>query len=395
MSDDEMPERHTNASPWCPPRNAWLLAEGIRFLNHGAFGATPVSVLEEQSRIRAAMERAPVRFMLDELPGLLFSSADALGRFIGAAGQDIAFLSNATEGINGVLWSFDWRPGDELVIANHAYPAVRNAAKHIAARFGAVVVEVRMPFPVEDSEELIAAYLEALSPRTRMVVVDHVVSALGLVMPVRKILNHCRQRGIAVLVDGAHGPGMLELNLEELDADWYVGNGHKWLLSAKGCAFVRTAPWRQSDTHPPVLSNFYGSPYPSEFHWTGTRDYSAWASLPAALEFIVSMGAERYRGRLRELAIEAGRELAQEWNVEFGCPVDCIGAMVTLPLPGRPRGSAEDGLAIRRRLLTEHRIEVPVFAIDGVLHARISAQVYCEIEDFQALGRAVLALALS
>lgn len=366
-------------------RNQWHLDPTIHFLNHGSFGATPKCVLAAQEALRLEMETEPVRFMVDALPGRLRSVADQLGRFVGSAGSDLAFATNATEAINGILSSFEFHAGDEIVIADHAYPAILNTVRHWAAIRRLRVAVAQIPFPLEGDDAMVDAYASAITRRTKLVVVDHVFSSLGAVVPIGRIVAICRALKVAVLVDGAHGPGMQALDLATLDADWYVGNAHKWLFSAKGCAFLRVAERRQGKIHPAVISNFYGQGFPLEFDWIGTHDYTPWLSLPVALEFIASFGADRYRTALRNMAIDAATHLAEAWNVSVPLPKAVIGALVSVPLPGRLQGSPADGLLLRRRLLDQHNIEVPVFSINGQLYVRLSAQIYNELDDYLAL----------
>ena len=370
-------------------RRFWHLDPAIHFLNHGSYGATPIPVLNDQHEWRLRMEREPVRFMLDELPAAIRGAAGALAPFVGSTPEALAFCFNATEAINAILGSIDWQAGDEIVVANHAYPAVRNTVGHIARRHGLRVSEARVPFPLANTAAIVDAYAQAISPATRLLLVDHVFSPLAIVSPVQAIVDMSKARGIAVLVDGAHAPGVLPLALDELGADWYVGNAHKWLFAAKGCAFLHVAAPAATGLHPTVISNFYGAGFPAEFDWVGTHDYTAWLSLPAAIEFVETLDVERYRQYLGRLARNAAQCLAEAWGVALPAPPEAFGAMVTMPLPGNLPASPDRVTQLRASLLNDFSIEVPILLINGRLWIRISAQVYNELADYEALAVAV------
>ena len=363
------------------------------YLNHGAFGATPRVVLTAQERWRARMERQPVRFMEETLPRALRRAAGELADYLGTSGERLAFVDNATTAVNTVLRSYPWKRGDELILSDHAYPAVANAARYVAKRAGVAVREVTLPFPVRRAEDLVRPFLAAAGPRTRMAIVDHVCSKSALVMPLAAICAALRRRGVPVLADGAHAPGMLALELDALGAHWYAGNCHKWLFAPKGCGFLWAAPEAAAGLTPLAISNFHGAGFPAEFDWTGTRDPSAYLALSAALAFHRSLGGPRLRTRNRRLALAAARMLARAWDVELPAPAALLGSMVSLALPLPLRATAEAALALNRRLWREHRIEVPVFPLDGRLHLRISAQAYNEPADYELLAAAISALA--
>ena len=371
----------------------FLLDPGVVYLNHGSFGATPRVVLKEQERWRARMERQPTRFMVDTLPGALRRAADELAWFVGTSGERLAFLDNATSAVNTVLRAYPWKCGDELILPDHAYPAVANTANYIAQRTGMVVRVVHLPFPVSTGAELIRPVTAAVNRRTRMAIIDHVCSRSSLVMPVKELCSALRKRGVRVLVDGAHAPGMLPLRLDALGADWYTGNGHKWLFTPKGCAFLWAAPNSQRGLVPLTVSNHHGAGFPLEFDWTGTRDPCAWLSVGAALSFYRSLGGAALRARNRRLALAAARMLAREWKVDLPAPAALLGSMVSLPLPGGPKATPAAALLVNSMLWRRHRIEVPVFCLDNRLYVRISAQAYNEPADYERLADAVLELA--
>lgn len=370
-------------------RHLWSLDPAIHFLNHGSYGATPRYVQAAQMRWREEMEREPVRFMVDTLPEALRQAGARLAKFVGATPSRLAFVENATAGVNAVLRSIDWRTGDRIVLANHAYPAVKNTVRFFAERHGLAVIEAQVPWPLATAGALVDAYARALAGGARLAIIDHVFSPLAVVTPLEPLVSLCHALGTAVLVDGAHAPGLLPLSLDALgDAgvQWYVGNCHKWLNAPKGCGFIVATPEGQRGLHPAVISNYFGEGYEREFAWTGTGDPSARLAVTAALEFIEALGVERYRDGLRALAREGADCIAQAWRVRPGAPDEMFAGMVALPLPAKDPAGVEDAARWRMILLGKHNIEVPVNVIDRALWVRISAQVYNERDDYEKLA---------
>jgi len=360
-------------------RHAWRLDPDFVTVNHGSFGATPECVLAEQDAWRRRMEAQPTRFMGTVLPGALRESADRLGAFLGARGEDIGFVDNATAGCNAVLRSLSLRPDDEVLVFDHGYGAVLNAVRFVTERAGARMTEAAVPFPHATADGIVTAVVALLGPRTRLAVIDHITSGSALVMPLDRIIAACHTVGVPVLVDGAHGPGHIDVDLNGLGADWYTGNCHKWLCAPKGCAFLWTSAARQADTHPTVISHGLGHGYVQEFDWTGTRDPSAFLSIGAALEFHERLGGAALRQRNIDLAAEAAALVARRLNTET---IDSGGAMRLVRLPAGPD---TDAAPLRARLLRAGT-DAPVHAIGGGLWLRLSAFAYNELEDYARLA---------
>jgi isopenicillin-N epimerase len=390
-------------SPFGHPMLAhWTLDPGVTYLNHGTVGATPRRVLAAQQAIRDRIERQPAHVLLRETAdfrhlsqplqrerALMREAADAIGAFLGARGDDVVFVDNATAGVGAVLGSLDLRPGDEIVVNDHSYGAVVKSAQYWASRAGASVRVVELPFPWSDPPAIVAAIAAALGPRTRLAIVDHVSSGSALVMPLAELVARCRAAGVPVLVDGAHAPGALPVDLGALGADWYTGNLHKWAMAPRSCGVLWTAPKWQGMMHPPVISWGVGSGYVAEFDWTGTRDPSPWLAAPEGIAFMRELGIDAMRGYQHELAWDSAQRLGRRWGDGPPMRASQVGGMVTLPLPARAGATGEDSWRLRLALFDEDRIEVQMHPWRDRLWIRISAQVYNAPEDVEQLAQAI------
>ena len=380
----------------------WLLDPAITYLNHGTVGAPPRRVLEAQQRIRDEIERQPSRFLLRELSSTtvgmprsslprMRAAAEEVASFLGARGEDLVFVDNATTGINAVLGSFDLREGDEVLITDQAYGAIRNAATFHAGVRGARVRVVELPPPARGPSAFLEAVLAAIGPRTRLAVMDHVTSESALVLPIADIVARCRERGVAVLVDGAHAPGALALDVPAIGADWYVGNLHKWAHAPRSSGFLWAAKERQQGLHPPVISWGLEKGFTAEFDWVGTKDPTPYLAAPEGILFMRELGPEAMRAHSHGVAWEAARLLGERWKTPYEIPEEMVGTMVTVPLPDRLGSSSEDAARIRDALLLEDRIEVQLHAWKGRLWTRVSAQIYNDIADVERLAAAITA----
>lgn len=383
----------------------WLLDPEIIFLNHGSFGACPRRVLEFQNEIRARLERKPVQFLVRELEPELDAARAALAQFAGADADDLVFVPNATAGVNAVLRSLEFKAGDELVVTDQAYNACRNALNFVAERSGARVAVAHLPFPFRTADELIAPVLAAVTPQTKLALLDHVTSPTGVVLPIARLVDELNRRGVDTLVDGAHAPGMVPLNLNELGAAYYTGNCHKWLCAPKGAALLHVRRDKQKFIRPLTISHGANSArkdrsrYQLEFDWQGTWDPSAVLSVAEAIHFVGSLrpgGWPEIMARNRALALAARKILAGALSAAEPCPEEFIGSLAAVPLPDAPPDALPrlpfNESPLQDSLREKHQIEVPIVSWPAPPQrwVRISAQLYNSLPQYESLAKALV-----
>ena len=379
----------------------WDLDPSITYLNHGTVGVTPRRVLARQQEIRDEIERQPSKFLLRDLSGLvglprgeptlLRQAASIVAEFVNADASDVVFVDNATTGVNAVLRSFPLAAGDEILLTDHNYGATWRVAAFVARERGAHVKTVAVPYPTFGGMALVGAVAAAITPRTRIAVIDHITSESALVFPLATIASTCRARGVPVLVDGAHGPGVLPLDIPSLGVEWYTANLHKWAHAPRSCGFLWARRDRQANLHPPVISWGLDQGFIAEFDWVGTRDPSPWLAAPEGIALLKELGEATVWRYNHDLAWRGAQRLSECWHTRLGFGEADIGFMATVPLPDALGSSAEQAAALRDALLFEDRIEVHVHASHGRLWARISAQIYVQLSDIDRLAAAVAA----
>lgn len=363
-----------------PHCRAWFaLADDLVLLNHGSYGATPRSVLAAQASERAALEADPMAYMF-QLPERLRAVVGRIAPIVGAPADTLALVENASSGVNTVLRSLDWRPGDRVVSTTHTYGAVRQAIQHLVDRWGVHHVEVELPWPVTGPEAVLAAVRPALVG-ARLAVLDHVTSATGLVLPIARLVADCRAQGVLTLVDAAHAPGLVPMAVDAVGADWTTGNLHKWLFANKGCAFLHA---RRPGLIPLVVSHDYAAGFPHSFSWVGTRDPTAWLSIPSALEFAEELGLDAIRAHNDGLCGLAARALSERWSVALP-PASMRAAMACVPLPGVPPEALHDLYGFLRA----RGLAAALIPFQGASYLRISAQVYNGAEEYVRLAEGI------
>jgi isopenicillin-N epimerase len=359
--------------------------------------------MEQRYRLLQHIETEPVRFYSREIYDHIDRARDALAGFLGADPEGLVFVPNATTGVNTVLKSLHFGPGDEILTTDHVYNACNNVAELVARRAGAKVVTVHIPFPAPPPTQVAALILAAVTPRTRLLLIDHITSPTALIFPVEQLARELEPRGVEVLVDGAHAPGMVPLDLRGLGASYYTGNCHKWMCAPKGSAFLYLREDVRSKVRPLTISHGANSPRRDrsflrlEFDWTGTGDPTPYIVIPQCIEFMQGLypeGPQRYMRRNHELAVWAMEYLCGEFGVPQPCAPDMMGSMALAPIlpPWQPPASA--GLVrdpVGERLFEEHKIEVPITRWPGqdFRAVRVSAQAYNSEDDYRRLAGAV------
>lgn len=383
-------------------RSLWGLNPEIDFLNHGSFGAAPLRVLQAQQEWIRRLESDPIEFLGPERSLLPRMDAvrNVISQLVNAPAEDIVMVRNATEGVNAVLQSFDLRPGDEVVVTNHGYNACNNAVRYAAARFATTVVVAQVPFPLCEASEVVDAVASALSAKTRLVLIDHVTSPTGLVFPIAPICQLCQERGIRVMIDGAHAPGMIPVDIGRIGPDYYTANHHKWLCAPKTSGFLYVAPQWQSEVRPTTISHGANTPrygasrFQAEFNWVGTFDPTPILTVPDAIEFISTLypgGLAECMNRNQELALAGRRLLLDRLAIDAPAPESMLGSLASIVLPNPCNRSAVEMEHIKTRLFAEYRIEVPIFSLNSDRYClRISAQAYNSFDQYQRLADALL-----
>jgi isopenicillin-N epimerase len=381
----------------------WQLDPEVVFLNHGAFGACPIAVLEAQQAFRRQLEQEPLRFVMREYEPLLDRARTALAGFVGADPADLVFVSNATTGVNSVLRSLSFSPDDELLTTNHAYNACCNALKFVAERSGAKVVVANIPFPLDSEAQMTQAILSQVSPRTKLVLLDHVASPTAVIFPLSSLIQSLSAQGVDTLIDGAHAPGMLPLTLQSLGATYYTGNCHKWMCAPKGAAFLYVQRDRQAHIRPLTISHGANSSrtdrsrFQLEFDWTGTQDPTAYLCVENAIAHIATLSPQGWAGVMahnRALALQARELLCAALEQPVPCPAEMIGAITAIPLPqnfGMPATTVGGIDPVQNWLWEKFQVEVPIIPWFNPTQKliRISAQMYNDLDQYRYLADAL------
>lgn len=372
-------------------RDRFAIDPEVVFLNHASFGATPRSVTAARRAEEDALEAQPVDYLV-RAPARIQGVMEALAPVFGAPAAELLPVDNATTGVTAVLRSLSLGPGDAILTTNLAYAAVKKVIRFVAERTGCSVVTAEVPFPLTSPDEVLVAVDAALAGpgggSVRVAVIDHITSVTGLILPVESLVARLHARGVHVLVDGAHVPGQLPLDVTAIGADWYVGNLHKWLFSPKGCAVLHAAPQAQKALAPLVISHGWGDDLQAAFAWQGTRDPTGWLAVPAALDFVDAMGGlALIRDHNRTLAHQGATIVRDHTGFAPGAPLGMCPALVSLVVPGP--SSPERAKTLVLRMLHEHRVQSFVMPIDGGVVVRVCAQIYNAPADYERLARAL------
>jgi isopenicillin-N epimerase len=370
-------------------RNLFLLKEDIKFLNHGSFGGTPKKVMDAFIDYNYRLEQQPINFLLEEYPILLQITYQKLAGFLRTSPENLVFVENATNAINNVLSYLEnkLKAGDEIVITNHVYPAVKNALIHLSKKIYIEIIEVDLMIPISDEDEIIEEISSHFTERTKILIIDHITSPTAVVFPVEKLIKLCNERGIINIIDGAHAPGQIFLNIDEIQPDFYTGNCHKWLYNPKGAAFLYVAPAYQKDFHPLVISNNYMNGFREEFEWIGTRNPTAYLTVTDSIDFYNSLGQENIITYCHNLALQASKLIAEKTGAEIIAPADMTANMVSFCLNTGVNGCSpiqnSNADELRKYFYHNYGIEVPFMNISNEILFRISAQIYNYLEEYE------------
>ncbi|KAF4201967.1 hypothetical protein CNMCM8927_000881 [Aspergillus lentulus] len=361
-----------------PPPSAlfaeWPLRPDVVHLDHGSAGGCPRRVMADQQDIAGKIEQGPHEWFAKEYAFRIKAAKVALADFLNADVTGLALLPGTTHGLNVACLSHSFQHGDELLTTDHAYSSTTKILEHVAQKYGARVVVARVPFPVESPDQLLDSIMSYVSAKTKFAVIDHIPSRTGLVFPIRRIVAELNTRGIDTLVDGAHAPGHVQVDLRSIDASYYVASCHKWMCTPRGVGFIYVRKDKLPTVSPVIIARscYYRDNNPSlrtrlehDFDWMGTYDPSAYLSLPSTIAFLESICPNGHAGLVRRnhnLALQARRIISRELGIPAACPDDMVGSMVAVPLPDSVGPEYPQGtLPLQKRLFEEARIEVQVY----------------------------------
>lgn len=362
----------------------------VTFLNHGSFGACPRPVFDVYQNWQRELERNPVVFMGRRLPQLLTYAREKLAAYIGTHADNVVYVHNVTFGINIVARSLKLSPGDEVLTTNHEYGATNNTWQFNCDQQQVNYVKRPIPVPIEDSSEVVELLWAGVTEKTKVIAISHVTSPTALIMPIEEICMRAREAGIITVIDGAHAPGQIDLDMETIGADYYLGNAHKWLSSAKGSAFLYARPERQDALEPLVVSHGWRRPnsdrsqFLDYFSAIGTDDPSAYLSVPAAIEFQENNNWREVRAACHALLQDAESRILELSEASPISPDSMFSQLRSVPLPGRASDYAH--------FWDEHKIIVPISEWNDQTLVRISIQAYNTPRDIDTLIAAISAV---
>jgi isopenicillin-N epimerase len=383
--------------PYSSLGNLWQLNKEITYLNHGSFGATPIEIIKHQRQLMDDLEAEPVNFMVNKLPKYLSDAKEALGNFVGTSKDNLFFVSNTTTGVNTVLKSLMLTNCDWLT-TSHAYGACVNAFKFYAAQNNSILNIAPIIYPNATDDAILEAIENTITQKTKLALIDYVTSASAIIFPIKKIIALLKAKGILVIIDAAHAPGMVDFSIDTLDADFFVANCHKWICSPKGSAFVYVNPKHHHLIKPLVISHYNDTDESSASHWSvnfdwdGTHDYSAFIGVKKAIAYMPTLHKDGWAGIKKhnhELVWEAGNKIANALGVPLPVDKNMIGSILNIPMPNGeiPVFNFHYNPKLKSILYDDYKIEVPIFMFPKAPKQwlRISAQLYNHMEQYDYL----------
>jgi len=372
-------------------KDQFLLNPEYRHLNHGSFGACPKPIFEDYQKWQLALERDPVDFFVNKGNIQLQKSKEALGNYINCSADNLVYTMNPTWAINIIAKSLDMKPGDEILATNVEYGALDRTWKYYCEKAGAKYIQSEIPLPIQSKEQFIESFWKGYSKNTKAIFISHITSMTATIFPVKEICERAKELGLMTIVDGAHVPGHIPLDLQELKADVYTGACHKWMLTPKGCSFLYITPEIQNDFDPVLISWGYDSDNPGkskflDYHQLqGTRDYSAFLTVPTAIEFLKENNWEDVSKQAKQLILNNYEDLCDLYGTKPICPVtsEFLGQICSVPVNV---SSASD---LKTILFDKYKIEIPVFQLANQIYMRLSAQAYVSQDDVDYLKDAI------
>ena len=371
-------------------KNLFLLDPNITYLNHGSYGSCPSSVFNDYQKLQKRLEQQPVQFMTKYLWKYLKESRDTLGTFLNCDGDDLLLFANPTTAINNVIENLNLNKGDEVLMTQHEYGALVRAWSRSSKRNNFSIVQQPVKVPVSSKKNFIKQFLAGITMNTKVVFISQITSQTGLIFPIKEICEYATKKGIVTIVDGAHVPGHIDLNISNLECDFYTGTCHKWLCAPKGSSFLYVRKSFQANIKPQVVS--WGEegddPGPSQFQmdfqWQGTKDMSSFLSIPSAIHFIESNNWKEYHKISKELILEVSEDLKNLFGTNpLFKSEDWVGQMVSHPLPSNTPEN------LKEMLWEKFLIEVPVFEWKKQKYIRVSAHFYNDRNDMNTLINAL------
>ena len=371
-------------------KNLFLLDPNITYLNHGSYGSCPSSVFNDYQKLQKRLEQQPVQFMTKYLWKYLKESRDTLGTFLNCDGDDLLLFANPTTAINNVIENLNLNKGDEVLMTQHEYGALVRAWSRSSKRNNFSIVQQPVKVPVSSKKNFIKQFLAGITMNTKVVFISQITSQTGLIFPIKEICEYATKKGIVTIVDGAHVPGHIDLNISNLECDFYTGTCHKWLCAPKGSSFLYVRKSFQANIKPQVVS--WGEegddPGPSQFQmdfqWQGTKDMSSFLSIPSAIHFIESNNWKEYHKISKELILEVSEDLKNLFGTNpLFKSEDWVGQMVSHPLPSNTQEN------LKEMLWEKFLIEVPVFEWKKQKYIRVSAHFYNDRNDMKTLINAL------
>lgn len=368
-------------------KSQFLLNPEITFLNHGSFGACPIPILENYQYWQKELEREPVQFILKKVPIYLQTAKEAVAQFVGCDADDFFFTANPTIAINTIMRSMDLQPGDEILTTNHEYGAMDRTWNFYCEKSGASYIRQNISLPIQSKERVLEEFWKGYTPKTKIVFLNQISSATALIFPVKEIIQKAKSLGLITIIDGAHVPGHIDLDLTDLDPDFYTGTLHKWMLAPKGCSFLYVKRERQNEIDPLIVGWGYQSENPSnslflDYHQhQGTRDISAFLTAPAAIQFLNDHNWKEKSANAKQLILDNYQRFCTLLGTQPICPIssEFLGQMCSIPI------NTSNSVGLKEMLYSEYKIEIPIMKIDHGTFIRISLNAYNNSNDLDTL----------